>query len=34
MVTATTLVFAATFVVVNALVDTLYPLLDPRQRSR
>lgn len=34
MVTATTLVFAATFVVVNALVDILYPLLDPRQRSR
>ncbi|WP_343079571.1 ABC transporter permease [Ostreiculturibacter nitratireducens] len=33
MVTATTLVFATTFVVINALVDLLYPLLDPRQRG-
>lgn len=32
MVTASTLVFAATFVVVNAGIDLLYPLLDPRQR--
>lgn len=34
MVTATTLVFAATFVAVNAIIDLLYPVLDPRQRSR
>lgn len=34
MVTATTLVFALSFVVVNALIDVLYPILDPRQRSR
>lgn len=34
MVTATTLVFAATFVVVNAVIDLLYPLIDPRQRTR
>ncbi|WP_212525717.1 ABC transporter permease [Actibacterium sp. MT2.3-13A] len=34
MVTATTLVFATAFVIINALVDLLYPLLDPRQRGR
>jgi peptide/nickel transport system permease protein len=34
MVTATTLVFAAAFVIVNATIDLLYPILDPRQRSR
>ena len=34
MVTASTLVFALTFVVINAVIDLLYPLLDPRQRSR
>lgn len=34
MVTATTLVFASSFVLINALIDLLYPLLDPRQRSR
>lgn len=34
MVTATTLVFALSFVVVNAVIDVLYPILDPRQRSR
>ena len=34
MVTATTLVFAMSFVVINAVIDLLYPLLDPRQRSR
>jgi peptide/nickel transport system permease protein len=34
MVTASTLVFAATFVIVNAAIDLLYPLLDPRQRPR
>jgi peptide/nickel transport system permease protein len=34
MVTATTLVFAATFVGLNALIDLLYPLLDPRQRGQ
>lgn len=34
MVTATTLVFATAFVFINALVDMLYPLLDPRQRGR
>lgn len=34
MVTATTLVFAAAFVVINALIDVSYPFLDPRQRSR
>jgi peptide/nickel transport system permease protein len=34
MVTAITLVFAATFVAVNAVIDLLYPLLDPRQRSQ
>jgi len=33
MVTATTLVFAAAFVIVNAIIDLLYPILDPRQRS-
>lgn len=34
MVTATTLVFAMSFVLINATVDILYPLLDPRQRAR
>jgi len=34
MVTATTLVFAVSFVVINALIDLLYPVLDPRQRPR
>lgn len=34
MVTATTLVFAAAFVAINATVDLLYPLLDPRQRIK
>jgi peptide/nickel transport system permease protein len=34
MVTATTLVFAVAFVVVNATIDLLYPILDPRQRTR
>jgi len=34
MVTATTLVFAASFVVINAVIDLLYPILDPRLRSR
>ncbi len=34
MVTATTLVFAMSFVLINAFVDILYPLLDPRQRAR
>lgn len=34
MVTATTLVFAAAFVLINAIVDILYPLLDPRQRAK
>ena len=34
MVTATTLVFAAVFVAINATVDLLYPLLDPRQRIK
>ena len=34
MVTAATLVFAASFVLVNALIDLLYPVLDPRQRPR
>ncbi|MDT7724942.1 MAG: peptide/nickel transport system permease protein [Actinomycetota bacterium] len=33
-VTAATMVFATLFVVVNAAIDMLYPLLDPRQRSR
>ncbi|MGW3623621.1 ABC transporter permease [Streptomyces sp. NPDC000880] len=33
-VTAATMVFAAVFVVINAAIDMLYPLLDPRQRSR
>jgi len=32
MVTATALVFAIAFVVINVIVDLLYPLLDPRQR--
>ncbi len=32
MVTATTLVFAVSFVLINALIDLLYPVLDPRQR--
>ena len=34
MVTATTLVFAGAFVFINAVIDLLYPVLDPRQRSR
>lgn len=34
MVTAATLVFAVGFVLVNALIDLLYPVLDPRQRPR
>jgi len=34
LVTATTLVFATAFVVINALIDLSYPVLDPRQRSR
>ncbi len=34
MVTATTLVFAVSFVFINALIDMLYPVLDPRQRPR
>lgn len=34
MVTATTLVFAVAFVVINAVIDLLYPILDPRQRAR
>jgi peptide/nickel transport system permease protein len=34
MVTATTLVFASAFVVINAIIDLLYPILDPRQRAR
>jgi peptide/nickel transport system permease protein len=34
MVTATTLVFAVAFVAINAVIDLLYPLLDPRQRAR
>jgi peptide/nickel transport system permease protein len=34
MVTATTLVFAGTFVFINAVIDLLYPVLDPRQRPR
>jgi peptide/nickel transport system permease protein len=34
MVTATTLVFATSFVIINAVVDMLYPVLDPRQRGR
>ena len=34
MVTATTLVFAVSFVLINALIDLLYPVLDPRQRPR
>lgn len=34
MVTATTLVFAVSFVLINALIDLLYPVLDPRQRAR
>jgi peptide/nickel transport system permease protein len=34
MVTATTLVFALAFVVINAVIDLLYPVLDPRQRAR
>lgn len=34
MVTATTLVFAVAFVLVNAVIDMLYPVLDPRQRTR
>lgn len=32
MVTATALTFALAFVVINVIVDLLYPLLDPRQR--
>lgn len=32
MVTAITMVFALAFVVINVVVDLLYPLLDPRQR--
>lgn len=34
MVTATTLVFAVTFVLINGVIDLLYPVLDPRQRAR
>jgi peptide/nickel transport system permease protein len=34
MVTATTLVFALAFVAINAAIDLLYPVLDPRQRPR
>ena len=34
MVTATTLVFAGAFVLINALIDLSYPILDPRQRAR
>jgi peptide/nickel transport system permease protein len=34
MVTATTLVFAVSFVLINAVIDLLYPVLDPRQRPR
>lgn len=34
MVTATTLVFAVAFVLINAVIDMLYPVLDPRQRPR
>lgn len=34
MVTASTLVFAVSFVMINALIDLLYPVLDPRQRPR
>lgn len=34
MVTATTLVFAVTFVIINAVIDLLYPVLDPRQRAQ
>jgi peptide/nickel transport system permease protein len=34
MVTATTLVFAVSFVAINAVIDLLYPVLDPRQRPR
>lgn len=34
MVTATTLVFAGAFVLINAVIDLLYPILDPRQRPR
>ncbi|OGB00275.1 MAG: hypothetical protein A3E79_12450 [Burkholderiales bacterium RIFCSPHIGHO2_12_FULL_61_11] len=34
MVTATTLVFAVAFVIINGVIDLLYPLLDPRQRAR
>lgn len=34
MVTATTLVFAGAFVCINAVIDLLYPILDPRQRPR
>jgi peptide/nickel transport system permease protein len=34
MVTATTLVFAVAFVLINAAIDMVYPLLDPRQRAR
>ena len=34
MVTATTLVFAVAFVLINAAIDLLYPVLDPRQRPR
>lgn len=31
-VTATTMVFAVAFVLINAVIDLLYPILDPRQR--
>lgn len=34
MVTATTLVFAVSFVMINAVIDLLYPVLDPRLRPR
>jgi ABC-type dipeptide/oligopeptide/nickel transport system permease component len=27
-------VFAGTFVFINAVIDLLYPVLDPRQRPR
>lgn len=32
-VTGTTMVFAIAFVLINALIDALYPILDPRQRQ-
>jgi peptide/nickel transport system permease protein len=33
LVMATTMVIAAVFVVVNVLVDLMYPILDPKQRA-